>query len=152
MTLVVPFCDELLGLPFFVFAGVVGYDIRYRSLCCTTIGIVLVRFEMSDRDHRMDLPCTRDLEFVCETTDGAKDLKGAHPLRGQFVGYSIGEMITRIHAAHEANIGFLTRCEYERFVFLIVVYRHLGLSKDEGIASGFLDFITGLYPILSRGW
>src|SRR5579859_5659460 len=134
MTLVVPFCDELLGLPFFIFASVVGYDIRYRSLFCMTIGIVLVRFEISDRDHGMDLPCTGDLEFICETTDGAKDLEGAHPLGGQFMGYSIGEMITRIHAAHEANIGFLTRYEYERFVFLIVVYRYLGLSEDEGIA------------------
>ena len=60
-------------------------------------------------------------------------------------------MIPGLHAASKWNIRFVAWFEKKRFVFFIVVDGHFSLCEDEGVASGLLDFVSGVRPFGGGG-
>jgi hypothetical protein len=71
--------DNFFDLPFVMGTIVVVDDLRHRSWR-SKIGVDFMRFEVCDRDTRMDFPCRGDVEFVGETTNGSDDFEGSNAL------------------------------------------------------------------------
>ena len=78
-SLVVTFGYDVLDFPFFVAARVVIDDVGYWSRV-SAICILLVGFEMSNRYNWVNFPRRRNVQFVGEAADRAKDLEGTDSL------------------------------------------------------------------------